>query len=365
MQNSENNQNWNDLKLFLPKGWTSKAKNTNAFTRKRGFKSVPVLLRTLLIHLLNGCSLKETVARAEQGGICKVSHVALSKRLKNSREWFNWMSLQLTKYSGLPLKAPTWTQDYTVKTLDASVISEPGSTGTDYRLHYSMTLFNLSADQFHLTTPKVGETFKNFTIKPCELWIGDRAYCAFSQLKYVVDHGADLIVRFKLKGLTLLENGDEFDLLGNLKKLKAREIGDWKVVGIASGQKGISLRVCAIRKSEQKAREAIEDYKKQARKRGKKYSSYTLELQQYIIILTTLPENISAEKIMELYRTRWQIEVSFKRMKSLLGLGQLPKKDQETCLAWLEGKMFVAILIQTLLNEGNFFSPWGYPIKRI
>jgi hypothetical protein len=362
---SKSDYNWNDLRLFLPKGWTSKAKETGALGRKRGFKSANALLRTLLIHLVNGCSLKETVTRAGQGGLCKVSSVALSKRLQKSGDWFNWMSLKLMQYRGLAYKQPAWLKDYDVKSVDASVICEPGSTGTDWRLHYSMSLFNLRAHQFHVTNPKTGESFANFLIQPGELWIGDRAYCKFKQLRHVKDNNADFIVRYKTNGVSLLQNNDEFDLLSALKKLKTGEVGHWHVEGSAVDKKAMPMRVCAIRKSEKKAERAIKDYKKQAQKKGKKFSETTLELQKYIIILTSLPDSINAEKVMELYRVRWQVEIAFKRMKSLLGLGQLPKKDPQSCLSWLEGEMFVSLLIQTLLDEGDFFSPWGYPIKGI
>lgn len=366
MNVSKIDDNWKDLRLFLPKGWTSQAKKLGALGRKRGFNSANALLRTLLIHLANGCSLKETVARAKQGGICNVSSVALSKRLKISGEWFNWMSTRLLQSRGLNHKQPAWLKGYEVKSVDASVINEPGSTGTDWRLHYSMSLFHLKADQFHLTDPKTGESFANFSIKPGELWLADRAYCLYKQLKNLKDHGADFLVRYKRNGVSFFqEDGTPFDLLSELKKLKPKEIGHWCVQGKAANHEGIPIRVCAIAKSQKQAEKSIKKYKKNAQKKGKKINANTLEFQKYIILLTSLPDTISAAKILELYRLRWQVEIAFKRMKSLLGLGQLPKKDPQSCLAWLEGKMFVALLIQSLLDEGNFFSPWGYPLRKI
>ena len=131
MGNTKINKNWDDLRLFLPKGWTSKAKELGVFTRKRQFSSVGVLLRVLLIHLLEGCSLRETAERAKQGSICNVFGVALHKRLRKSGEWFNWMALRLVERKGLMVAPPWWLDCYCVKTVDASVICEPGSTGTD------------------------------------------------------------------------------------------------------------------------------------------------------------------------------------------------------------------------------------------
>ena len=60
------------------------------------------------------------------------------------------------------------------------------------------------------------------------------------------------------------------------------------------------------------------------------------------------------------YRYRWQVELAFKRLKSLLHLGHLKKTDPVGAKAWLQGKLFVATLIETLIAVGERFSPWGY-----
>jgi hypothetical protein len=57
---------------------------------------------------------------------------------------------------------------------------------------------------------------------------------------------------------------------------------------------------------------------------------------------------------------RWQIELVFKRMKSILGLGHLSKKDPLSAQAWLEGKLFVGLLIELMVDAAGSFFPWGY-----
>ena len=49
-------------------------------------------------------------------------------------------------------------------------------------------------------------------------------------------------------------------------------------------------------------------------------------------------------------------------MKSILGLGHLPKGTDDSAKAWLHGKLLVAFLAQALVDEGRLFSPWGYPL---
>ena len=74
-------------------------------------------------------------------------------------------------------------------------------------------------------------------------------------------------------------------------------------------------------------------------------------------------ETFSAAAVMELYRQRWQIELAIKRLKSLLGLGHLPKKDPPSARAWLHGKLFVSLLVERVVEAANTFSPWGYELE--
>jgi len=68
------------------------------------------------------------------------------------------------------------------------------------------------------------------------------------------------------------------------------------------------------------------------------------------------------EIVLEMYRGLWQIEMTFKRLKSILSLGHLPKQDPEGAKAWIHGKIFSAFLIEALIIAGERFFPWGYPI---
>lgn len=73
-----------------------------------------------------------------------------------------------------------------------------------------------------------------------------------------------------------------------------------------------------------------------------------------MFVATSLPTLISAEKVLEFYRLRWQVELIFKRYKSLLGLGNIPTKTKESSEVWLNGKMFLALLIEKYLGDIDF-----------
>ncbi len=82
-----------------------------------------------------------------------------------------------------------------------------------------------------------------------------------------------------------------------------------------------------------------------------------------MFLWTSLPDSFSAEVVLEYYRRRWQIELAFKRMKSLAGLGHLPKKDPASARAWLYGKLLVSLLAEHLMQTAKGFSPWGYQLQ--
>ncbi|MGO7486763.1 transposase, partial [Rhizobium ruizarguesonis] len=65
---------------------------------------------------------------------------------------------------------------------------------------------------------------------------------------------------------------------------------------------------------------------------------------KYILLLTSLPTaTFAPADILTLYRFRWQIELAFKRFKSLAGLDSLPAKKPELARAWLYARLIVAI----------------------
>lgn len=354
---------WELVTRFFPKGWENRAKELGALTRLRNIKSAAELLRLLLIHIAGGCSLREASARAKHGGIAIISDVALLKRLRASSEWFRWMSVELLSKRGVNLEPPKWLAKFNIKTVDASVISEPGSTGTDWRLHYSMNLYSLQCDQFLITRQETGESFLNFNIGKNDLIIGDRAYGRLKGMKHVQNNGGHYIVRLKNKAFKMYDSKEnEHSILNAVKNLS---IGEVKNIYIYAGVKGTNrhrLRLCVIRKSDEEAENAMKKALKDCSKKQRNIYQETIELHRYIILATSLPKSISEYQIAELYRMRWQVEIAFKRLKSIMGLGHLPKKDEASARAWLHGKLFVALLVQSVVDESTFFSPWGYPM---
>jgi hypothetical protein len=347
-------------------GWEDKASESGALVRKRKIDSAETLLRILLIHLADNKSLRTTAAYAEEAGICNINDVALLHRLKASEEWFRWMSLELLKDIKGPFFSHHLAKEFRIRLVNGSMISEPGSTGSDWRLHYCVQLHNLLCDTFKITSPRIGEDFQRYPVEQDDLIIGDRGYCKRRGITYVLSHGGHVLVRFHSSNLPLfLRQGGQFPILEHLRSLEEGAYGDWDVwYRSPDGQSKIKGRLCAIKKSE----EAIEISKKKlfkkASKQGRKLKPETIEYAEYVILFTTVNRHkFKGKELLSLYRGRWQIELVFKRLKGIIGIGHLPNQNPESCKAWLMGKMFVALLVERLHQEAEFFSPWGYPLE--
>ena len=100
-----------------------------------------------------------------------------------------------------------------------------------------------------------------------------------------------------------------------------------------------------------------------AARKGNQVQPATLRFAEYVIVFTTFPEPpFSAADVLEWYRLRWQVELVFKRFKSLAQLGHVPKYDDDSAKAWLYGKLFVALLVEKLIHHARAISPWGYDV---
>jgi hypothetical protein len=355
-------EDWAVVQRFLPPGWQEQARTLGALRRCRGFADAATLLRVLLIHLADGCSLRETAARAAEGGLVTVSDVALLKRLRACGEWFRWMASGLMAQWVARQPQAVFGPGLHIRVIDGTTVSEPGATGSTWRLHYATGLPSLRCDEVHVTDPGVGESFQRFTVAAGDLLIGDRGFAHRAGVRYVADGGGAVIVRMNLTNLPLVDaRGRSFPVLRRLRTLRATQLGDWPAclsdkAGVLAG------RVCAVKKSRQAAARARAKAARESRKQGHQVRPDTLEAAGYIFVFTTLDARFPASAVLEMYRGRWQIELAFKRLKSIVALGHLKKTDPKGARAWLQGKLLVAFLIEALLMAGERFSPWGYPL---
>jgi len=358
-------ESWKVLLGLFPKNWEERARETKSIERLRGFDTAEQLLRVLLLHVGQGYSLRETVVRAKASALAEISDVALLKRLRNAEEWFRSLCLLLLEENGIVI--PPMSQRWRVRVIDGSIVKEPGRTGSQWRLHYSLQLPSMICDHLSLTAVRgvgVGEKLNRFPARAGDLILADRGLCTPRGIADLVQQGAHLIVRVNTGALPLeTSKGRPFPLERELQKLpQAGDIGEWDVRTV-SKQKRIAGRLCVLRKSETQARRALRKIHRKSQQGGPGAKAETLTYARYVIVFTTLPaQDLSAGQVLEWYRLRWQIELVFKRLKKLLRVGHVPKHDDRSSHAWLYGKLLVALLAEKLIRVGRQISPWGYPL---
>src|ERR1022692_1175551 len=178
----------------------------------------------------------------------------------------------------------------------------------------------------------------------------------------VVGQGADVCVRLNRQSLPLWdEKGRPFPLLKKVRTLgKAGDMAEWRV-WVQSGNQQIAGRLCGIRKSEAAVQRAQRNLTRKQQDGKGKDTPENREYACYVLVFTTLPrDRATVRQVLECYRLRWQIELTFKRLKSIVHLGHVPKQDDQSSRAWLYGKLFGGRWSQKLAREGSTIPPWGY-----
>lgn len=350
---------WSLACQLLPPGWQEQALALGALRRARGFPNAAVLLRTLLAHLTSGGSLKETATTARQAGWCDVSAVALFKRLQAAEQWLRWMANQLWQRH----PTPALPRGYCVRAIDATTVSKPGSRGTDWRVHFSVNLEDLQCDFFEVTDAHGGETFRRIPVVGGDLLLGDRVYSSPPGIAYVAQCGGHVLVRVNSGLLPLRDSqGQPFRLTQELRTLRVRQVRQWPTV-VHHDRRHYPGRLVAVKRDRWSACLERRALRQRASKRQQPVSRKAWFLAGYFFVWTDLPtEVLDAAAVLAWYRCRWQIELYFKRLKSILRLGELPKRLEASGRAWLHGKLLVALLLERLLDNAEHFSPWGYEL---
>ncbi len=362
-------EDWEVLKSHFPKNWRWLAGRSKALKGLRKDKDPEQILRAILIHLGCGLSLRETSVRIRQSGLSNLSDVALLKRLRKCKTWLQALCMSLMR-EARGTRKPLWRREF--RLFDSTNVKEQGLFGSLWRIHYSLRVPSLRCDFIRVSSAKGkgnGDTLLQYPVAAGDYVIADRGFSQAAGIHHIASHGAYVCVRVNQTALPLQNpDGSSFDLLKHVEDNlpEAGAIGEWNVTVPVAGTAGVAGRICAIRKSELAIKSATRKVKRRASKKGQELKPETLRYAAYVILFTTFPAaEFTAKSVLDDYRFRWQIELIFKRLKQLVKLGHLPKKDKESVVAWLYGKLFIALLTQRLIDHGNFISPWGYDVERI
>jgi IS4 transposase len=252
----------------------------------------------------------------------------------------------------------------TLRLADGTCVSKPASKGTDWRVHGVFDLGSGGFSHLELTDQHGAEALERGAPIAGEIRIGDRNYARVPVLKRFLAAAsgkADFIVRLGWNALQLrTPRGKPFDLIGYLQHLRFG-IRPHEVILCAVAERGESalpLRLIVQRKTPEATEATRLALRRAAIKKGKKLDPRSLIAAEFMILATSLPKaGYTAKDVLTVYRLRWQIELAFKRLKSLLHIDKLPTRTELTSRSWLYAHLILALLCDDLSQDFLEASP--------
>lgn len=338
------------------------ARETGAIQRKREVGDGASLLRLALARGPGGLSLRQTSGWASLSGTAELSNPGVHYRLKQAASFVAAVveRLLLDKVPGADLRWP----GRRLCLADGTCVSKPGSKGTDWRVHGVFDLGRGGFSHLELTDAHGGEALDRGTALPGEIWIGDRNYARTVVLKRFLaksDGKADFIVRIGWNALQFrTASGNAFDLIDYLQRLPIdMEPHEERLHAVASRDPvALPVRLIVRRKTAEATEATRLALRRNAARKGKTLDPRSLVAAEFMILGTSLPaQGYTADAIMAVYRLRWQIELAFKRLKSLLHIDRMPTRTTQASRTWLYAHLILALVCDDLSQDFLDSSP--------
>jgi hypothetical protein len=349
-------EDWKSLLRCLPGDYKALAGRHKQVQTQYGnakIRDADTLLRFIFLHAGADLPLRQTVALMAEAGGPSLSPMRLHKKMGRAAPYLRALVERMVQW---PTEgAPELWGGYVLAAVDATTVCGPGATGTDARIHTKLRVADVSISAVEVTDETGGETFTRFKWERGELAVADRAYCNHRGIQHVIDDGAEVLVRYRLDGIELSTRaGAALDVLEAVAHLEVGQTADLDVFAkLTRGE--VPGRLIAYRLPEEAADRARLRLR---RDKGKDLTPRGWEVSRYVLLFTTVPrERLGAERCLQGYRLRWQIELQFKRWKSLCGFSVLPNFRDDTTLAWLYAKVLLGALLDRMASIPTELSP--------
>jgi len=342
------------------------ARTSNAIQRRRG-NGIPdgaTLLRLSLARGPGGKSLQDTAAWARLNGLAELTGQSLNERLHQSVAFLGGILHHLLagRSAGRPL---LWSRRC-LRLTDGSSLSQRGSQGTDWRLHGVYDLERGGFSHLEVTDRQGAESLLRCTPVAGEVLIADRGYARAKELWACLDPSGpdarDFIIRAGWKALALRkQDNTPFSLIEHMQTIRP-DSGpqEWAVQAVVGGREPsrlLPVRLIAMPLPPDKVEIARLKLKRKASKHQDTLDPRSLIAAGFMVLVTSLPPEIPAGEICAAYRLRWQIELAFKRLKSLIHIDRLPTRTDAGSLSWLYAHLILLLLTEDICQDFLESSP--------
>lgn len=338
------------------------ALETKAIRRRRKLDGGASLLRLALARGPGGLSLRGTSSWASLLEIAELTNPGVHYRMKQAVGFLSALLERLlaAKVPGANLRWP----GRTLRLADGSVINQRGGKTAAWRVHGVFDLGSGGFSHLELTDKHGAEALERGKPVAGEIRLGDRNYGrgpAFRRFLAAGDGTADFIARVGWNALRLASlDGQAFDLIGHLRGLPVDTIPHEVHLHAAAGPADatVPVRMIVLRKTPEATEAARAAPRRAAIKRGRQLDPRSLVAAEFMILVTSLPvEGYDAADILAVYRLRWQIELAFKRLKSLSHIDKLPTWTERGSRSWLLAHLILALLCDDISQDFLESSP--------
>jgi hypothetical protein len=338
-------EEWEYVRTLLPPDLEESARRTDALVRCRNVPNAVALMRMALAYAVSDLSLKDVAAWASALDVAEITGPGLFYRLRVAEGWLAQVLGQV-----LAGQVPRAIGGWPVRVVDATVINGPGKKAVQWRAHVQI---DPAAGEFRaveLTDDSGGEKLSRHHFRAGEAVLGDRAYATARGIYAVRQAEAHVIARFNPGNLRTYDAQRDRIFLAQ----KEAEIP-------AVGAMEYSIQI-PVPPTPTKSHKPWNLAKAIAWIPARAIAGRTRSGEVIWIVTTFDASQLSAIAVMGLYRLRWQIELLFKRLKSLLHLDTLPSREGPTAKSWMLARFIAAALAQRLVQPSGPLSPWGYEL---
>ncbi len=350
-------KNWdNKISPHLPENLDEIAKNTGVLQRKRGIRSAKDLLRVLFLYASSKFSFRILAVAAYALGFSSISDTAWRKRFSKSVPFLKEIIHAMLSAFIPQTDAFAFQGVKNVLLVDASVVRQEGARQDQQRIHLCYSLNGNRMKQVKVTDQHTAESLSHFSFEPGDLVMADAGYGTAQNYIYTQEQGADAILRITPKNFCLYDaDGEKIPRISLLKDAGEKNMEWVDIFGFCRyGKKSSFVRVVAHKLTDRQAEQTRKRKKRKASKNQGCIREDTLLCAGWTVVITSLGAEYCGEEIMHLYRSRWQVELLFKRFKQKFSITTI--KAGSTTYA--EAEVLLWLILWTMAEKQSFLAEY-------
>ena len=186
-------------------------------------------------------------------------------------------------------------------------------------------------------------------LKPGDLLITDLGYFCLNTFKRIAESKAYFLSRFHAG--TCLYDAQTLAPIDLCSVLNAIEAPTHEIDVFMGAEKHnrIGCRLICLRLSKELAEQHRRRHKQNARRKGRTVNPRYLFLSGWIVMITNAPSHwLPTNIVRPFYSLRWQIELIFKQLKSVLAIHHVTTKNKNRLYCHVLGKLIMAVILHKI-----------------